>query len=608
MTFTQQQMNHPSRAAVDSSEESEVQDETASEGEGRTRGGTSEREGRTGGGKRKRSRPVSTTSCGCWLKKAMIEKYLKKGTFVSDEHGVKALQRVGQAITKYAGISPENLCKYHARNLGKLLKVYTTISHRELTSRLDVLFSESVNEPWDTIRNDYAEWFETEDGDPLPPVFRFEPTKTVPLVATWDRLTHLDFKAIVNRCFPTAPAATADVWKTMWDTQGCVTFPVFEWLFDDWDGDHPDGLAGLFEEEFDLYDWHYRPRDHVVRAGNAKNMWFSLIQQLIRQDPVYYMLHVLLRPDHQWRLVSFPFYTKSAYPEEATGFRRLDFDVTDLIGKKRCVNQIRGSVAMLDEDDDNCTEVLGGMDSCLAQWWADLSSRNVTENDLRAQITPAMWTPADETKYGLKWGSRCLVAGEALFTLPTTPYGSTGPATTQMRSISPCFVGVREDHNSLDCLESGSWGELSACHRDFTSPAKTPSGQSSAKGGGSLPYAFAASTQLTDLGYISNALVGRERWTSVNVVRELDILFGLDNTAATLYINNWRTQARERYIAAMENLRAIEGGLFGANSFVKRSATNLPTVPLFLAASDGDGGAGGAGGDGGNGGAGGDGA
>lgn len=46
------------------------------------------------------------------------------------------------------------------------------------------------------------------------------------------------------------------------------------------------------------------------RPGWNRIMVHSLVQQLIRQDICYYMFHVFYRPDHSYRLVSFPYYTE----------------------------------------------------------------------------------------------------------------------------------------------------------------------------------------------------------------------------------------------------------------------------------------------------------
>jgi hypothetical protein len=68
---------------------------------------------------------------------------------------------------------------------------------------------------------------------------------------------------------------------------------------------------GLIEREFDLYKYHTREEiNGKKRNGWIRTMFYSAIQQLVRQDPVYYALNVAARPDLNWRLVSYPYYTK----------------------------------------------------------------------------------------------------------------------------------------------------------------------------------------------------------------------------------------------------------------------------------------------------------
>ena len=57
-------------------------------------------------------------------------------------------------------------------------------------------------------------------------------------------------------------------------------------------------------------------------------MFYSIGQQLIRQDLVYYMLYAALRPDKQWRLVTYLYYAKYAVKGDSTYFRHIDLNVT----------------------------------------------------------------------------------------------------------------------------------------------------------------------------------------------------------------------------------------------------------------------------------------
>ena len=97
-------------------------------------------------------------------------------------------------------------------------------------------------------------------------------------------------------------------------------------------------------------------------------MFHSISQQLMRQDPAYYTLYATLRPDKQWRLVSYPYYAKFAVEGDSTYFRHIDVNIPDLLAHARGSSQIQGTVSLDNETEDNCTVLLPGMHKKLQQW------------------------------------------------------------------------------------------------------------------------------------------------------------------------------------------------------------------------------------------------
>lgn len=92
---------------------------------------------------------------------------------------------------------------------------------------------------------------------------------------------------------------------------------------------------------------------------------------------------------------------------------------------------------------------------------------------------------------------------------------------------SPDTLYVAADHDMLDIPGSGTWSQLSAANRDLTSGPSCPSSLYS--NAASISYPFSATVQVNGLGPISDALVGRLRWTNPVVMRDLAILFGEDD-------------------------------------------------------------------------------
>ena len=60
-------------------------------------------------------------------------------------------------------------------------------------------------------------------------------------------------------------------------------------------------------------------------------MVHSVIQQVIRQDPEYYMLSAAARPDANYRLMSYPYYVADKKVGESAFFRHVDLHLDDIL-------------------------------------------------------------------------------------------------------------------------------------------------------------------------------------------------------------------------------------------------------------------------------------
>lgn len=89
-------------------------------------------------------------------------------------------------------------------------------------------------------------------------------------------------------------------------------------------------------------------------------MYYSLTQQIVRQDLGYWSLCASLRTDGNPRMASYPYYTKHATMGNSTEFRLIDINVPRFLASGDGANAIQGSMSLDNETSDNCTEVLLG--------------------------------------------------------------------------------------------------------------------------------------------------------------------------------------------------------------------------------------------------------
>lgn len=115
--------------------------------------------------------------------------------------------------------------------------------------------------------------------------------------------------------------------------------------------------------------------------------------------------------------------------------------------------------------------------------------------------------------------------------------GERGETATQGLTVSPCFIAVKDDLETLEVPGLGTVEELSRAHRRLEPPGRYPSGF--APKYQNLPGRFHVATELCGLGALSDALVGRRGWDSPQVLHDVAIVLG-EPQAAEQYFQNWR--------------------------------------------------------------------
>ena len=153
-------------------------------------------------------------------------------------------------------------------------------------------------------------------------------------------------------------------------------------------------------------------------------MWYSLIQQIVRQDPVYYALVVASRPNINWHLISYPYYMKYTFDGENTGFSHLDLNIKDFVELGKGENIVQGGLSLTEETGRNCTTLVLGFHMRAHEWYADLLARG--EGDVTGETADCknLYSPADKQKYGELVPIPCR-RGDVRITLPEIIHGTT---------------------------------------------------------------------------------------------------------------------------------------------------------------------------------------
>jgi hypothetical protein len=269
--------------------------------------------------------------------------------------------------------------------------------------------------------------------------------------------------------------------------------------------------------------------------GFLRNMFYSGIQQLVRQDPAWYAMQVAVRPDHQWRLICYPYVAKFVKFLTNTGFAHLDVDLDKLIEKGIGASQLTSSISLDQEYKDGCTIVVPGLFRHLKEWQ---ERRNQRLNRIKKSNRPTTdasksYTTKDKRTFGKPLPYPCPAFG-VRFTHPGNVHGSTKVTRRQRRVIYTWHTSIAANHQDLEIPGQHTWDELVACHRDLEAPTQGVGGESVTHS--RPPFRFPAAIVMNSSSALCDALIGRRKWTDPSVMYEANILLGNDDDAALQYI------------------------------------------------------------------------
>jgi hypothetical protein len=103
------------------------------------------------------------------------------------------------------------------------------------------------------------------------------------------------------------------------------------------DYDTPE-IHQMIELEIKMYQYHSTQTNGT--HGFVRPMFYSIIQQLFRQDPLWYAFQVACRPDNWIQLISYPYVAKGAQPGQKTEFLHMDINLNDFMDRKIGVNRL----------------------------------------------------------------------------------------------------------------------------------------------------------------------------------------------------------------------------------------------------------------------------
>lgn len=311
-------------------------------------------------------------------------------------------------------------------------------------------------------------------------------------------------------------------------------------------------IKDIWEEESKLYLHH----EEIHGGGYVWSQLHSLIQQIIRQDPLVYLLHIAAiigskaalgmdldsdsLEEFCW-LISTPTPLKYHPPNDLHS--RLGFGLNPWHTEFHpSLLDPFSSVLLHDEDQKSALKVVKGFHMKLDTWKTQTTNSDISR---QLHLPKKMYSGIEEVKYGSftsikgKLGDLRLVKAGIL--------QKEDMSESSRREVCLSYILMPSKEGKLGSIRRQNRDMLLGSHEQFP-----------------------ATQLIRGVWYIGDAIMGHLAWDHVAVRYELWKFLSLDNVEKKIYIEKIRRKLKAEVIDRWENgVKKLEPVIYGENSFWK---------------------------------------
>ena len=151
-------------------------------------------------------------------------------------------------------------------------------------------------------------------------------------------------------------------------------------------------VVNIINIEFNMYQHHLQKIEGWENYEWLRNMMYSICQQLMQQNSIYYLVYCFLCSDYHWWLIFYPYYAKYAALSDKTYFWHINVNISSLLTNNCRDNMIQRSVSLNEKNDSNCIKILLKMQCHLSAWWKWVKTRRKETDRLIHNILKDLYT------------------------------------------------------------------------------------------------------------------------------------------------------------------------------------------------------------------------
>ncbi len=277
------------------------------------------------------------------------------------------------------------MCHSHLQRLKNRLKLLTNkLSFEILIDHINIIYDYRFRLDFVKIDVTFADWFRQDSR-----FFHF--TDSLQLFRLWLHMSQnykIDTFLIYNMFIE---KIKYQKWKK---NDAIMLSNVFNWILND-------NTWVLIREKLNMYLWHQRNDLDLTNHDWLRTTVYIMLQQLVRQNIVYYLITVTLRLNHEIDLLTFSYFMKITFKNVSKLIKHVNLNVNDLMSDRE-QSRIQSTAMFADESIDKDDEFILDLHLCMKKWWKEAIKRNLVTNEYTHCVVLEMFNENDSRRSDLK--------------------------------------------------------------------------------------------------------------------------------------------------------------------------------------------------------------
>ncbi len=452
------------------------------------------------------------------------------------------------------------VCHSHLQRLRNRLKLLTNeLSFEILIDCINIIYDYRFQLGFVKIDVTFADWFRRDSR-----LFRF--TDSLQLFQLRSHMSQnykIDTFLIRNMFIE---KIKYQKWKK---NNAIVLSNVFDWILNN-------NTWVLIREKLNMYLWHQRNDLDLTNHDWLRTTMYITLQQLVRQNIMYYLITVILRLNHEIDLLTFSYFMKITFKNDSELIRYVNLNVNDLMSDRE-QSQIQSTAVFADESIDKDDEFILDLHLRMKKWWKEAIKRNLATNEYTHCVVLEMFNENDSRRSNLKWVNQSCFADSVRFWMSHLSHDNKDKSDEQRIAVLIYHTAIFKDEVNMKIAKCETKNEVIIALRDQRLIDAISSELENDKQE-KVSFCHSVIVKIREVCSTSNALIDLRSWNSMKMLKERSLLFDQNLKQVKEFVEfHWKS-ALNQMRRAHERMKETEIAVYESKFYFYCVKNNIKSM------------------------------